>query len=126
MIRIVSWCRDRNITCVFLTQPNGYHDVAGEEYKKGFWMTPQDSSYTLDFTSMIHIADLYNHYLKDFGDREKVPVFDLSGGIPGSYDYMYDDCHFNINGALQVSRLLSDYLRPFIKDILQNKIPPEK
>ena len=112
--RIVSFCNNERIPCAFFTQPNGYHNLAALQYKKGFWMTPPETKYTLDLESMIYISQLYNNYLVHFTSGSGVEVFDLSKMIPGSYAVMYDECHFNTKGAKEVSRHLSTFLQPII------------
>ena len=118
-LKIVSFCNENNITGVFLTQPTGYHEKASDEYKKSFWMTPAETKYTLDFESMVYIANLYNRFIMSFALSNGVHVIDLSKEIPGSFEYMYDECHFNVDGANKVAGLIYEYLKPIIKDHLQ-------
>jgi lysophospholipase L1-like esterase len=118
---IVSFCEDRHITYVFLTQPNGYHNSADKEYREKLSMIPRGSFYALDFTDMVYIARLYNNYLIRHTTKGGIRLLDLAEKIPGSYDYLYDDYHFNIAGAMKVSQLLFDFLRPIIEDKLNNR-----
>ncbi len=112
--KIIKHCKERNIKCVFMTQPSGYQEGASEEFKKGFWMTPPEAKYTLDFDSMIFTSKVYNKYLVELAQMNKIPVLDLTEKIPASYDYMYDDCHFNSNGVKKVSTLLTQFLLPVV------------
>jgi lysophospholipase L1-like esterase len=107
LAQISSVCHENKIECLFITQPSGYQKEAKNEFKAGFWMTPPFEEYTLDFNSMVHIASLYNKYLIDFADNNNHQICDLASHIKPSYDLFYDDCHFNINGALKVSEILS-------------------
>lgn len=97
-------CDDYQIKCVFLTQPNGYKKSASAKYKEYFWMTP--SSYTLTLDNLQYISKLYNDYMKNFAMKNNKIMCDLDAKIPASLDYMYDDCHFNINGTKKVSEVL--------------------
>ena len=96
-----------------MTQPTGYHQSAALSYKDGFWMTPpnaygkHDANYTLTFDSMIHIARLYNNYLVSFANENNHQICDLASEISPSYDYFYDDCHFNTNGAVKAADLIN-------------------
>lgn len=116
LLRIVSFCNQNDIKCVFLTQPTGYHEKASDEYKKSFWMTPAETKYTLDFESMVHISDLYNRFIMTFALSNGVHVIDLSTEIPGSFEYMYDDCHFNVDGANKVAEVIYEYLKPALEN----------
>lgn len=105
---IDSICKKNQINCVFLTQPNGYKELASKQYKDLFWMTPPEEEYTLKFEDMSYISNLYNEYMIDFAKNSKNQICDLNSKIPASLDYMYDDCHFNIKGAKKVSDILFD------------------
>lgn len=100
-------CRERQIKCVFLTQPTAYKKNAGEAVKKRFWMTPPNRSYTLDFESMVNIADLYNGHLVEFGEKHGHVICDIAGKVEPSNDYFFDDCHFNTKGSRLVATLVS-------------------
>lgn len=120
--KIVTFCKKIDVICVFLTQPSGYQKDASEDFKRGFWMTPPDTRYTLDFESMVYISELYNDYLIEFAKRNNIYAFDLSKKIPPTYEYFYDDCHFNIHGANRVSEVLFQFLIPVVKSHQQSKI----
>ena len=111
---MIEHCKANDITCVFITQPSGYQKEASEEFKEGFWMTPPDTRYTMNFESMIHISELYNSYLIDLAIKNDVHVCDLASEISPSFEHMYDDCHFNLNGARKVSEVLSQFLTPIV------------
>jgi len=106
--KISSLCRENNIPCVFVTQATGYHPGSSEEFKAGFWMTPPNEDYTLDFESMIHIARLYNDHLLQFARQQKHITCDIDKHMPPSYDLFYDECHFNTKGAARVGDLIAD------------------
>jgi len=99
-------CDENKIKCIFLTQANGYKKLSSKNYKKNFWMTPPGQQYTLNFNSLIHISKLYNDYMRNFAKKNNKILCDIDAGIPPSLNYMYDDCHFNTNGAKKVSELL--------------------
>lgn len=107
MQKISDTCKRYAINCMFVTQPTGYQASASEEFKKGFWMTPPDKDYTLDFESMRRIASLYNDYLRDFARRHGHYLCDAAEKIPPSYENFYDECHFNIAGAKRMGSVVT-------------------
>jgi len=108
-------CTENKILCVFITQPSGYSHSASAEYRESFWMTPPFQGYTLDFDSLVWIAELYNGYLLDFSAKNGHPSIDLAAEIEPSFDNMYDDVHYNLNGSKRVANVLSHYLPRIIK-----------
>ncbi len=109
-------CREAGVPCVFITQPNGYSPAADEDFRRGFWMTPPNESYTLSFESLVYVARLYNDFLTDFANRNGHPVLDPAATLPPSFDHFYDDVHFNANGARAVARTLARGLVELIGD----------
>jgi len=104
--KISSVCIENKIDCIFITQPSGYQIGVSEEFKSGFWMTPPNEEYTLDFDSLVHIASLYNNFLIDFARKRGHKICDLAHEFKPSYQIFYDDCHFNENGAENVANYL--------------------
>ncbi len=115
--KIINQCKKTNIPCIFVTQPNGYHDGVSENFKMGFWMTPPESKYTVDFKSMIFLSKLYNNYIIEVAQKNGIQCLDLAKQIPPNFDYIYDDCHYNTNGVKKVSELVSHFLLPIIKPL---------
>jgi hypothetical protein len=99
LLKISDTCHANNLRCLFITQPTGYKRGANEQFKKGFWMTPPNQTYTLDFESMVEIASLYNSFLVRFATENNHDVCDAASMIAPNYDNFYDDCHFNTEGA---------------------------
>ncbi len=103
-----AFCKGQSIPCMFVTQPSGYQNRAAEEFKKGFWMTPPNRSYTLDFDSLVYLSSLYNAYLIKFSTEQGHPLCDVASRLTPSYENFFDDCHFNTEGSIQVAHALSD------------------
>tara|TARA_Y100000590_G_scaffold417747_1_gene517778 strand:+ start:2547 stop:3785 length:1239 start_codon:yes stop_codon:yes gene_type:complete len=99
-------CDENKIKCIFLTQPNGYKKQANNEYKKLFWLTPPEKNFTLNFDSLIHISKLYNNYMIKFSSKNNKISCDLDSKILASSKHMYDDAHYNIEGAKVFSKAL--------------------
>lgn len=106
LLAISETCQQNNIKCLFITQPTGYQQRATEEYKKGFWMTPPNQTYTLDFESMIHIASLYNSFLIQFSKEHGHYSCDAAIELAPTFDVFTDDCHFNTNGSVIMSKVV--------------------
>lgn len=115
LTEISETCNKLEIECLFITQPSGYQKEASEEFKKGFWMTPPNQKYTLDFQSMRHLASLFNNFLVRFSADNGHYVCDAAAKLPPSYDVFYDDCHFNTNGAAMMSDIVSNCVADFLK-----------
>jgi lysophospholipase L1-like esterase len=103
---ISSLCKENRLTCLFMTQPNAYSEVTPADLRSRFWMTPPWATYTLDLESMIHIASLYNEFLKSFAAQEEHPLCDLAPGMEPLPQFFYDDLHFTDEGARRVAGLV--------------------
>jgi lysophospholipase L1-like esterase len=112
--QIAAMCRQHSVTCVFTTQPIGYKQGISQEFKRSFWMTPFDASYTLTFESAIRLAALYNDFLRRFTAERQLPLCDLDAAIEPSFENFYDDMHFNEQGAANVAANLYDCVHDLI------------
>ncbi|MDV7340838.1 GDSL-type esterase/lipase family protein [Terasakiella sp. A23] len=103
---LMELCQAFEVKCVFLTQPTGYQEGAEKEIVDRFWMTPPEEAYTVGMTGVQKISQLYNNYLieksKEFGHQS----CDIAKDVPPTTEYMYDDCHYNENGARHVAELV--------------------
>jgi lysophospholipase L1-like esterase len=104
--KIILKCKNAKVPCLFLTQPHGYLKEASEGFKQKFWMTPPRKKYTLDFDSMIYIANLYNKYLLRFAKKKQMPSCDLAKVSEPLPDFFLDDCHFNKKGTQKVANFI--------------------
>jgi lysophospholipase L1-like esterase len=111
---IAATCRQHSVTCVFTTQPNGYKPGISPEFKRSFWMTPPDASYTLTFASAIRLAALYNDFLRRFTAERQLPLCDLDAAIEPSFENFYDEMHFNEQGARNVAVSLNECIHDLI------------
>jgi lysophospholipase L1-like esterase len=103
---ISSLCKENRLTCLFMTQPNAYSEATPADLRSRFWMTPPWATYTLDLDSMIHIASLYNEFLKSFAAREGHPLCDPAPGMEALPKFFFDDMHFTDEGARRVADLV--------------------
>ena len=122
LLEISNTCHENNIKCLFITQPNGYQNDANEVFKKGFWMTPPNEPYALDFESMVDIASLYNSFLLRFSMDNDHIACDAALELAPTFENFYDDCHFNTKGAKNMSMVVSKCLQ----GLFDNKDPRNK
>jgi lysophospholipase L1-like esterase len=105
--KIGSICKSNEVDCIFMTQPTAYHLEAEKEIRDRLWMVPPNRDYALDFSSMVHIAKLYNNHLIGFAKENKFSYCDLASQMRPSVDNFVDDCHFNLLGAKNVADFVS-------------------
>lgn len=108
---IAEACRQNKLSCLFVSQPTAYHEHSSAALKKYLWMTPPNTEYTLDFQSLIHVANLYNDFLMDFAEENDVARCDLAGPFEATLEHLHDDCHFNVLGAQHTAEILADCVR---------------
>jgi lysophospholipase L1-like esterase len=113
LLEISNTCHENNIKCLFITQPTGYQNDANEYFKKGFWMTPPNKPYTLDFESMVDIAFLYNSFLLRFSRDNDHYACDAASVLAPTFENFYDDCHFNTKGAKNMSMIVGKCIEGF-------------
>jgi lysophospholipase L1-like esterase len=96
-------CGAAGISCMFVTQPTAYKKDSPDDLKKYLWMTPPNTEYTLDFPSLVRVAEIYNLFLLDFAEEQGFAQCDLADRVESSLSHFYDDCHFNFRGASRVA-----------------------
>lgn len=120
---IGEYCKKYNIDCLFMTQPTAYRPETSAAFKKEFWMTPMNETFTVSFDDMVHISQLYNRYLIDWANENGFPVLDLASQLPTGYASFFDDCHFNINGCKLVKHHLFTFLTQRRPDLIRPLLP---
>lgn len=106
MTRLAQGCREHDVPCLFLTQPNLYSEQMSELLQESLWMTPPEATFRLDLPSLVGVSRLYNDWLKEFACGEGMYFLDLAAHIPKANAYFYDDVHFTEGGAREVARSL--------------------
>lgn len=114
MARLAQRCHQAFYRCMLMTQPNAYALDAPTSERRYFRLTPPGRSYTLDLESLVHIARLYNDFVRNLAAKEKLPLCDLEAVVPKGTEAFYDEAHFNTNGA----RIVADALTACIVDQL--------
>jgi len=104
---IARLCHRRATRCMFVTQPTAYQHDAPDEVRRGFWMTPPNQDYTLDFASLVALAGLYNRTLTALAAEEGASLCDAAPALPPTFEAFYDDVHLNVAGARQLAGILA-------------------
>lgn len=111
---IAQRCSDYEYSCMFVDQPSAYSQQVTEALRSRFWMTPPNETYTLPLSDLIQISHTYNEYLEDISKTYELQFCSLAEHIPPTELYFYDDVHFNENGALRVSEVISSCVNDYL------------
>ncbi len=117
MASLVERCRAGSYRCMLLTQPNAYYIGAPSSVTQYFRLTPPGRSYTLDLESLVHVADLYNDFVRDLAAKDAVLMCDLDAVVPKGTEAFYDEAHFNTNGARIVAQALTRCIVDQVPDL---------
>lgn len=104
---IASTCLEAGIDCMFATQPHAYEPDIEDGLRKRLWMTPPNTEYTLDLPSLEHVANTYNSHLLQLASETGLGKCDLAANFEASTETLFDDCHYNVEGARRVAAMLS-------------------
>jgi len=128
---LATLCNDKGIRLILATQPAMWRPDLDRESQRLLWMGgigPFQESRGLDYYSVGALSeamDQYNHVLLRSCEESKVECIDLASLIFGDTTALYDDCHFNENGAELVADAIADYLMrsaPLAYDRLDNPL----
>jgi hypothetical protein len=112
--QIALFCQKSAARCVFATHPHSYKPGISREYMERFWMTPAFEDYTLTLESMAHVANLYNRFTFEVGEKTGVPVCDFEGQVEPVLEHFYDESHFNLKGSRKAAAVLHPCLHDAI------------
>jgi lysophospholipase L1-like esterase len=97
------------IQLVFVTQQTTWNsDVDSSAGKRQWMLYTKDVHYRAD--RMDAALREYNDAMKAVGARLSVPVYDLARLLPKSGEYIYDDVHLGVQGALTTGRGLAAFI----------------
>jgi lysophospholipase L1-like esterase len=113
-------CRDRNVRCLFVTQPSVWRDNLPPEVEALLWFgytaAPDGREGFVSSSQMAQAMDQYNRVLLRVARESGAEAFDLAAAVPKDPKFFHDDCHFTEAGARAVAGELAAYLaatRPF-------------
>jgi lysophospholipase L1-like esterase len=113
--RLGDACATLQVRCLFLTQPTIWRkDLTKAETDLTWfgWVGPQDDP--KGYVSIEQLADAmsrYNGALLETCAQERLECMDLAAVVPKDTSALFDDCHFNENGARLVAARVAEYLR---------------
>lgn len=110
--RVIELSKERNSKILFMTQPYLYKENMSSEENASLWMT-------YDFGNVYYSTDVMISSTNDFNKKllevcevsKEIYCMDLANKVPKTLDYMYDDMHFNENGAKFVAEEISSFMK---------------
>lgn len=112
--KIARRCDQLSIPCMLVSQPTSYDPRVSDTFKSYYWMTPPYESYTVDFSSLRYISELYNGYLQTFAENNAMPFCDLAAMTRPDQEYFYDDTHYNQSGGKKIAEHLYACVAPVL------------
>jgi len=111
---LISACRERQLRCVFLTQPTVWRPDLSPDDDKRLWagcVGPSGAIHgCVSAGDLARAMDAYNRKLLDVCSEQKVECYDLAAAIPKSWTAFYDDMHFTRAGSKLVAEFVSSKL----------------
>ncbi|MEM3074856.1 MAG: SGNH/GDSL hydrolase family protein [Candidatus Pacearchaeota archaeon] len=110
--RFIELSKEKNSALLFMTQPYLYKENMTPEEDASLWMTYDFGDTYFPTKTMMHLMEEFNKVLLEVcEDNKDIYCIDLEQKVPKTLDYMYDDMHFNENGASFVSDEISFYIK---------------
>ena len=106
---VVGIARNNGIRLVFMTQPTTWNSSVDTQARERSWMRYRDGV-TYREADMDAAMERLNDTMRAVAAKSGLPVCDLARRLPKSLEYFYDDCHFNIAGALETGMQLADFI----------------
>jgi lysophospholipase L1-like esterase len=112
---IISICKNNQIIPILLTQPSMYGSFTDSST-----MIRMDNKYIPGFNNSRNnllqqtILEMYNDAVRSFSTQ--TPVIDLAKEMPKNSTFYYDFIHFNKQGAVKVTDILSEEIKKIIKE----------
>lgn len=111
---MIDMAQDLSIRIIFVTQPYLWKPQMKAEEEKLLWIGWIESLKARRYYSARALAegmDLYNRALKEVCRERGVECVDLAGRLPKDTTIFIDDVHFNENGSLRATEVISGYLK---------------
>ena len=110
--RFIELSKEKNSTIIFMTQPYLYKKNMTPEEDASLWMTYDFGDIYFPTETMIYSTEEFNKVLlKVCRNNKDIFCIDLEKKVPKTFDYIYDDMHFNENGASFVSDEISSFMK---------------
>ncbi|KYG79442.1 hypothetical protein AWW67_13820 [Roseivirga seohaensis] len=106
---IYSYCIKNDLELILVTQPVLWHkNMSNYEWELTATAIKQEGTTTYSPQEYEKGMEMYNDVLRDFEEKDKVTLIDLSFELPKDTTVFFDFCHFNIQGAKKVSDVIFD------------------
>jgi hypothetical protein len=108
--------RHRGLRLIFMTQPvlwkrEGMPPAETETLMiGGIGRSLKDAKVYYSTAALAEGMARYNEVMRQVCQRRNVECIDLARDMKSDLSVFYDDCHFNISGADQLSQMLAEYL----------------
>ena len=110
--RVIELSKEKNSTLMFMTQPYLYKENMTPEEDASLWMTYDFGDIYYPIETMIYSMEEFNKKLLNVCENNKdIFCIDLEKKVPKTFDYIYDDMHFNENGASFVAEEISLFMK---------------
>ncbi len=106
---IIGIARGHNIKLMLLTQPTTWNSRFDPRVSDWHWMNCSDGKRYRE-GDMDRAMEAYNDVTRRLAREFDIPVIDLARMFPKSLEVIYDDCHFNVNGAKTTALWISTKL----------------
>jgi hypothetical protein len=107
-------CGKQGLRCLFLTQPTMWRDDLNQTERDLIWSggvgLPGATKGYVSIDDLARAMARYNRTLLDACSSKGLECYDLATHVPKDESAMFDDYHFNENGAHIVAGLLAGYL----------------
>jgi lysophospholipase L1-like esterase len=116
---IAGMARANRFALVFMTQQTTWNSAIDPKAKEFHWMryrenapgrAPGAPGVTFREDLMDAAMEQLNDTMRSVAAENSVPVYDLARVLPKSLQYIYDDCHFNVEGARTTGKGLAEFL----------------
>jgi len=110
--RVIELSKERNSSLIYITQPYLYKENMTPEEDASLWMTYDFGDVYYPTETMIYSMEEFNKKtLEVCGKHKEVLCIDLEKEVPKTFDYTYDDMHFNENGAKFVAGEIASFVK---------------
>lgn len=124
---IAKLSKERNLRLVLITQPVLWNkDMNAFEEKISSMGAPVIDGIAYSPIALEKGMEIFNNRLRKVAEDERVDVIDLSRQLPQDTSAFYDWCHYTVQGATEVARILHEDLKPILNEsVWQNQKPVE-
>lgn len=110
--RVIELSEDKNSSLLFMTQPYLWKENMTSEEDASLWMTYDFGDIYYPTETMIYSMNEFNKILLKVCENSKnIFCIDFEKKVPKTFNYLYDDMHFNENGASFVAEEISLFMK---------------